>query len=189
MTSTFAHHTKAFQETGTFEDSLRLKLFCPFLLALHHAHANGFYIMDIKPDNARIREDGSVAFTDLNLGHMFHPVVGRGRRTAQVVPSLLTRRNTTLLAQEHAAAGRQRKVLPKGPFPSPRARPGSQLVSIARAMLRMFWQKASIRGLADLGVALGLSRIQGIPNRNRLSIESGRLTLISTQRSTRSCCC
>jgi hypothetical protein len=151
LTSTFAHHTKAFQETGTFEDSLRLKLFCPFLLALHHAHANGFYIMDIKPDNARIREDGSVAFTDLNLGHMFHSVVGRGRRTAQVVPSLLTRRNTTLLAQEHAAAGRQRKVLPKGPFPSPRARPGSQLVSIARAMLRMFWQKASIRGLADLG--------------------------------------
>jgi hypothetical protein len=114
LMSSAAHHANTFQQTGTFNDSLQVQLFCPFLLTLHHAHAKDFFILNIKPDNVRILEDGSVVFTDLNLGHMIPSNIGKGRQTAQGMQFLLNRKCTTLLAQEHAdATGRKMKPPPK----------------------------------------------------------------------------
>jgi hypothetical protein len=185
LMSTAAHHANTFQQTGTFNDSVRVQLFCPFLLALHHAHAKGFFILDIKPDNVRIREDGSVVFTDLNLGHMIPSNIGKGRETAQGMPCLLNRRCTTLLAQEHAdATGHKMKPPPKGLFRSPRQRQGSLFVPITRAALRIFWQKASMTGLADLG---GGNRVfqdpKNTPAAGKASATSRRKYIIGADRS------
>ena len=143
--NTFAHHAELFQATGKFDDTLRLECFRPFLLAMYQAHTMGYYILDIKPNNVRIGENGRVVFTDLNLGHYFSEVKG-GPNAA---PCLLTRKCTTLLEQDHAAAtGRQRR-LKKGMLQGRRPKRDGRFVPITRADFRAFWQKLT-HGLADL---------------------------------------
>ena len=145
---TFARHAELFQTTGEFHNSLRLECFCPFLLALHRAHAKGFYILDLKPDNVRIGENGRVVFTDLNLGHYLPALVKGGPNGA---PCLLVRRSTTLLTEEQAAATGHQRRLPRGKLQGRRPKRGAHFTPITRAEFREFWKKASVCGLADLG--------------------------------------
>jgi hypothetical protein len=146
-----SQHIKNWQETGRLDDSLRLRVFNPLHLAIFHAHANGFAILDLKPDNVRFRENGRPVFIDLGLGHRFPADCGHGKQTAQGTPCMLTRECTTLIALEQAAASvRQAKPLPRGLMQSSKPKQGALFLSTPRSEIRGFWLRAGIHGLAKL---------------------------------------
>jgi serine/threonine protein kinase len=145
-------HRASWQEHGFIDELLRLEVFCPLSQALFYAHENGIFISDLKPDNIRLRENGRPVFIDLGLGHRFSADGGnsKGNDTA---PCLLTRRASTLIAQEQAAAqghGRPGKPLPQGLMRIARSKPGALFLSIPRKEVRAFWNRACIHGLANL---------------------------------------
>jgi hypothetical protein len=147
--STFMHlvdeHKKIWQEQGLLTEKLRLVMFNLPCQALFWLEYYGIAVLDIKPDNMILRNDGSLAIIDHDLGHAFPRRQEKGSHRHQTDnqehPELLNRRCTSLYL---ARSEKQKGNL----FPVGRKKQGIRCIS--KAEMQSFLIRAARSGLANL---------------------------------------
>ena len=136
-------HRVNWQRSMLLEDALRVELLQPMSRALFWLQHNGsitVVVRDLKPDNVRFREDGTMAFVDLGSSVTFQAEGNPSARQQYV--SIIERQPTRI----DSGAQQPRSGLLQG-----LSKHGDKIVSIPYSKIDAFCSRAGDRGLAVIG--------------------------------------
>ena len=140
-------HQTQWQQTGELNDALRIDVMQPLCHTVFWLQHNGWYnvvIRDLKPDNVRFRDNGSMAVTDLGSAIASPGLKASGNRPRALV---LDRRATSMWCNGGADAAKPGICLVH--FSPPR--PGDKFVVISQSELESFDRRLGVKGLAVVG--------------------------------------
>ena len=135
-------HRENWQKSMLLEDSLRIQLVQPMSQALFWLRHNGYItvvVRDLKPDNVRFREDGTMAIVDLGSSVTFQ---ADSNRSSRRFVSIIERQPTPI----GSGALQNKSGLLRGP-----SKHGDKIVSIPFSAMEAFFNRVGDRGLAVIG--------------------------------------
>ena len=135
-------HRENWQKSMLLEDSLRIQLVQPMSQALFWLRHNGYItvvVRDLKPDNVRFREDGTMAIVDLGSSVTFQ---ADSNRSSRRFVSIIERQPTPI----GSGALQKKSGLLRG-----LSKHGDKIVSIPFSTMEAFFNRVGDRGLAVIG--------------------------------------